>query len=222
MNAIPQDLEGTPARMTQHSHERAHLPLTGDGPAAADLLAEAGFDARTDLGQHFLRSKNAAHRLLDCAELPDRAQVLEVGAGLGTLSGAVAETGRRIWAVEKDRRLGGILQDALRRFGPQARVSISDVREVDLDGGLTPGAVLLAIMPFDWELSAVLTRHVFASTPKVERGLVVLPSRVLEQYQATGEAAGGLRLREVDGISRSEFWPKAPEALRVVSIERLR
>ncbi|MFD5029348.1 rRNA adenine N-6-methyltransferase family protein [Streptomyces sp. NPDC058405] len=208
--------------MTRHTHEWARTPLSGDALAAADLLAEAGFDVRTDLGQHFLRSKNAAHRLLDCAELPDRGQVLEVGAGLGTLSGAVAETGRRIWAVEKDGRLGGILQDVLRRFGPRARVSISDVREVDLDEGLTHGAVLLAIMPFDWELSAALTRHVFASTPKVERGLVVVPSRTLDQYQAAGEEAGGLRLCEVDGISRSEFWPKAPEALRVVSIERLR
>lgn len=203
-----------------HTHNRARTPFLRDGLAAADLLAQADFDTRADLGQHFLRSKDAAHRLLECAELPQDGKVLEVGAGLGTLSGTVAETGCRIWAVEKDRRLGGILQDALRRFGPRARVSISDVREVDLDEGLEPGSILLAIMPFDWELSAALTRHVFASTSKVVRGLVVVPSRTLDQYQAAGEEAGGLRLREVDGISRSEFWPKAPEALRVVSIAR--
>ncbi|MFF5567696.1 rRNA adenine N-6-methyltransferase family protein [Streptomyces sp. NPDC012623] len=208
-------------RMTQPlTDEQARFPLAGDGLAAADRLAQAGFDARADLGQHFLRSKEAAHRLLECAELPAGGQVLEVGAGLGTLSGTVAETGRRIWAVEKDRRLGGILQDALRVFGPRARVSISDVREVDLDGGLESGSVLLSIMPFDWELSAALTRHVFASTPKVVRGLVVVPSRTLDQYQAAGQETGALRLREVDGISRAEFWPKAPGALRVVSVER--
>ncbi|MFC4035780.1 rRNA adenine N-6-methyltransferase family protein [Streptomyces polygonati] len=208
--------------MTRQPHERADSPPPLVTPASADLLAQAGFDARSDLGQHFLRSKEAALRLLESAELPYQGQVLEVGAGLGTLSGTVAEAGCRIWAVEKDRRLGEILQGALRRFGPLARVSISDVREVDLHEGLDVGAVLLAIMPFDWELSAALTRHVFAATPKVERGLVVVPSRTLDQYQAAGEKAGGLRLREVDGISRSEFWPKAPEALRVVSIERHR
>ncbi|MFD7505409.1 rRNA adenine N-6-methyltransferase family protein [Streptomyces sp. NPDC059850] len=207
---------------TRHTDQRVSIPLARGDRATADLLAEAGFDVRTDLGQHFLRSQDAAYRLLDCADLADEDQVLEVGAGLGTLSGTVAESGRRIWAVEKDRRLGSILQDVLRRFGPRARVSISDVREVDLDDGLVAGAVLLAIMPFDWELSVVLTRYVFASTPKVERGLVVVPSRTLEQYQEASEEASGLRLREVDGISRSEFWPKAPEALRVVSIERRR
>ncbi|MEV7085916.1 rRNA adenine N-6-methyltransferase family protein [Streptomyces sp. NPDC093085] len=209
-------LRTTPPR----AHERARVPLTCDGLATADLLAQAGFDTRADLGQHFLRSKEAAHRLLECAELPEDAKVLEVGAGLGTLSAAVAGTGRQIWAVEKDRRLGGILLDALRRFGPRARVSIADIREVDLDGGLDPGSVLLAIMPFDWELSAALTRHVFGSTSKVVRGTVVVPSRTLDQYRAAEEEAGGLRVREVDGISRSEFWPKAPGALRVVSVER--
>ncbi|WP_413100883.1 rRNA adenine N-6-methyltransferase family protein [Streptomyces sp. Inha503] len=211
-----------PASATGHTHQRARMPSAGESRVTADLLAEAGFDVCTDLGQHFLRSQDAAYRLLDCADLGDEDQVLEVGAGLGTLSGTVAESGRRIWAVEKDQRLGSILQDVLDRFGPRARVSISDVRDVDLDEGLVAGTVLLAIMPFDWELSVVLTRHVFASTPKVERGLVVVPSRTLEQYQAAGEEGGTLRLREVDGISRSEFWPKAPEALRVVSIERCR
>ncbi|WP_328912500.1 MULTISPECIES: rRNA adenine N-6-methyltransferase family protein [unclassified Streptomyces] len=206
--------------MTRQPHEWAETPPPSVVPVSADLLARAGFDVRSDLGQHFLRSKEAARRLLDCAELPERGQVLEIGAGLGTLSEAVAETGHWIWAVEKDRRLEGILQAVLRPFGRQARVSISDVREVDLHEGLGADTVLLAIMPFDWELSAALTRHVFATTPKVARGLVVVPSRTLEKYQVAGEEAGGLRLREVDGISRFEFWPKAPEALRVVSIER--
>lgn len=222
MTALPKNLEGMSASVPRQPHEPADTPPFSVAPSFADLLAQTGFDVRADLGQHFLRSREAAHRLLECADLPHQGQVLEVGAGLGLLSGTVAEAGCRIWAVEKDGRLGKFLQDALDRFGPLARVSISDVREVDLHEGLDVGTVLLAIMPFDWELSAVLTRHVFAATPKVERGLVVVPSRTLEQYQAAGEEASGLRLREVDGISRSEFWPRAPEALRVVSVERRR
>jgi 16S rRNA A1518/A1519 N6-dimethyltransferase RsmA/KsgA/DIM1 with predicted DNA glycosylase/AP lyase activity len=210
------------APVPRQTHERADRPSLSITPSFADSLAQTGFDVRADLGQHFLRSREAAHRLLECAELPYQGQVLEVGAGLGLLSGTVAEAGSRIWAVEKDGRLGQFLQAALDSFGPLARVSISDVREVDLHKGLDAGAVLLAIMPFDWELSAALTKHVFAATPKVERGLVVVPSRTLEQYQAAGEEESGLRLREVDGISRFEFWPKAPEALRVVSVERHR
>ncbi|WP_181811202.1 rRNA adenine N-6-methyltransferase family protein [Streptomyces ipomoeae] len=204
-----------------HAHGQAGVPLAvSDAPADADVLARTGFATRADLGQHFLRSPEVARRLLECAELPAGAQVLEVGAGLGTLSCAVVEAGCRIWAVEKDVRLGALLLDKLRRFGPRARVTIADVRSVDLDGGLELDSVLLAILPFDWELSSALTEHIFASAHRVVRGLVVVPSRTLDQYRAAEGEGGSLRLEEVDGISRWEFWPKAPAPLRVVSIER--
>ncbi|UUU31977.1 hypothetical protein JIX56_19860 [Streptomyces sp. CA-210063] len=199
---------------------QAGVPLVPDAPADADVLARTGFAARADLGQHFLRSPEVARRLLECAELPAGAQVLEVGAGLGTLSCAVVEAGCRIWAVEKDVRLGTPLLDKLRPFGARARVTIADVRSVDLDGGLERGSVLLAILPFDWELSSALTEHIFVSTHNVVRGLVVVPSRTLDQYRAAEGEGRGLRLEEVDGISRREFWPQAPAPLRVVSIER--
>lgn len=200
-----------------HTQERGAPFPAPDVVPAADVLAQTGFAVRPELGQHFLRSPYSARRLLECAALPEGAQVLEVGAGLGTLSRAVAESGHRIWAVEKDRRLGGVLLEQLRRFGPRARVTLEDVRSVDLDAGLEPGSVLLAILPFDWELSAALTQHVFSFTAKVGRGLVVVPCRTFDRLRAT---EGGLRLEEADGISRAEFWPPAPEALRVVSVER--
>ncbi|GHH22119.1 rRNA adenine N-6-methyltransferase family protein [Streptomyces lanatus] len=204
-----------------YAHGQAGVPLAvPDAPADADVLARTGFATRADLGQHFLRSPEVARRLLECAALPTGAQVLEVGAGLGTLSCAVVQAGCRIWAVEKDVRLGTLLLDKLRPFGPRARVTIADVRSVDLDGGLERGSVLLAILPFDWELSSALTEHIFASTHNVVRGLVVIPSRTLDQYRAAEGEGRGLRLEEVDGISRREFWPQAPAPLRVVSIER--
>ncbi|MEU8889855.1 rRNA adenine N-6-methyltransferase family protein [Streptomyces sp. NPDC048442] len=198
-------------------------PLLGSAPAnlvAADALAQSGFATRPELGQHFLRSQRAARHLVESAELPPDAQVVEIGAGLGTLSATVAESGCRIWAVEKDVRLGAILQQSLHRFGPRARIAMTDIRKVSLADGLEPGSVLLSILPFDWELSATLLLHVFSATAKVERGLVVVPGRTLDYFDAGGTGTGGLRLSEVDGISRAEFWPKASEPLRVVTVGR--
>ncbi|RRR85973.1 rRNA adenine N-6-methyltransferase family protein [Streptomyces sp. RP5T] len=195
-------------------------PLLHAGAAStADILAQSGFATRADFGQHFLRSADTARRLLECAELTAAAQVLEVGAGLGTLSAAVAASGCRIWAVEKDVRLGGILQDRLRPFGRRARITIGDVRGIDLDRGLDEGSVLVSILPFDWELSAALAFHVFTATRKVSRGVVVVPRRTLED-RITAKVDDGLHWEEIDGISRGEFWPKAPGTLRVAAIRR--
>ncbi|MFD9507840.1 rRNA adenine N-6-methyltransferase family protein [Streptomyces mirabilis] len=197
-------------------------PLLHAGTSStAEVLARSGFATRAELGQHFLRSADTVRRLLDCADLTSAPQVLEVGAGLGTLSAAVAASGCQIWAVERDARLGGILQDRLRPFGQWARVTINDVRRVDLDGGLDQGSVLVSILPFDWELSAALASHVFTATRKVSRGVVVVPRRTLEARSAAG-ADDGVLWEEIDCISRGEFWPAAPGTLRVVAIRRRR
>ncbi|MFE7133534.1 rRNA adenine N-6-methyltransferase family protein [Streptomyces sp. NPDC057638] len=187
----------------------------GPGPSPADELARSGFTVRGDLGQHFLRSAEAARRLLECAALAQGAEVLEVGAGLGTLSAEIAGAGYRIWAVEKDERLGAGLLARLAPFGERARVSVADVRDLDLDAGLDGEGVLVAILPFDAALAGALARHVFAAADGIERGLLVVPD-------PPGALGGGLRVEEVDGISRAEFWPKAPGMLRVVAVRRAR
>ncbi|MFB8401249.1 rRNA adenine N-6-methyltransferase family protein [Streptomyces sp. NPDC055912] len=181
----------------------------------ADRYAALGFQTRGDLGQHFLRTPDAAHALLERAGIPAGAHVLEVGAGLGTLSWAIASAGYRIWAVEKDERLRDHLTERLAPFGDRARVTFDDVRRVDLDGGLDLGSALVSIMPFDPELSAELIRHVFTCA-RVEYGLVVVPSASAQLLTLCED----LTVEEVDGIARSSFWPPAPTVLRVLAIGR--
>ncbi|MDV9194635.1 rRNA adenine N-6-methyltransferase family protein [Streptomyces sp. Wh19] len=191
-------------------------PLTVDEVVGvADRYAALGFQTRGDLGQHFLRTLDAAHALLEQAEIPAGAHVLEVGAGLGTLSSTIATAGHRIWAVEKDERLRTHLTERLAPFGPQARVTFDDVRRIDLDDGLDLGSALVSIMPFDPELSADLIRHVF-TCPRVEYGLVVVPSTSIQLLTRLPD----LVVEEVDGIARSSFWPPAPTVLRVLAIGR--
>jgi len=209
---------------------RTRVPGPAAAPSAATLqvaesavvadLRDSDFRTRADLGQHFLRSPAVAERLLELAGLRAGDAVLEVGAGLGTLSAAVARAGHRIWAVEKDPRMAEALCPALEPFGDRARPLLSDVREVDLDGELPVGTVFLSILPFDWTLAFGITAHVFASTAQVARGLAVLPAVTADHSAAADWFGAGLRLEEVDGISRGDFWPEAAVPLRVVSITR--
>ncbi|MGW6027407.1 rRNA adenine N-6-methyltransferase family protein [Streptomyces sp. NPDC055099] len=182
---------------------------------AADRYAAHGFQTRGELGQHFLRTLDAAHALLERASIPEGARVLEVGAGLGTLSSAIATAGHRIWAVEKDERLRSQLTARLALFGERARVTIADVRHLDLAAGLDCGSALVSIMPFDPELSTALIRHVFAC-PRVEYGFVVVPSASVQLLSTCTD----LVVEEVDGIARVSFWPPAPTPLRVLAIGR--
>lgn len=77
------------------------------------LLAEHGLSPNTDLGQHFLADENLVDLSLREAHLRPADVVLEVGAGVGVLTRALAGTVAWVHAVEIDRRLELLLADVL-------------------------------------------------------------------------------------------------------------
>lgn len=74
------------------------------------LLAELGVQPSRSLGQNFLIDANVLRILLDAAELSAADRILEVGPGLGVLTGALAARVAGLVAVEKDRRLADHLR----------------------------------------------------------------------------------------------------------------
>ena len=73
-------------------------------------LHELGIPPLKRYGQHFLLSREARDRLIDEAELSPEDTVVEVGAGLGFLTAALASKAGRVVAIEKDRTLARHLQ----------------------------------------------------------------------------------------------------------------
>jgi 16S rRNA (adenine1518-N6/adenine1519-N6)-dimethyltransferase len=77
-------------------------------------LAKRGIRLTKSLGQNFLHDGNQLRRIIRAAELAAGDRVLEIGPGLGALTGHLLEGGARVLAVEKDRRLADCLRE---RFG---------------------------------------------------------------------------------------------------------
>ena len=63
------------------------------------------------LGQHFLVDPVAAEQIVAAAEIQQDETVLEIGPGLGALTGPLLERARRVIAVEIDERLCAILAE---------------------------------------------------------------------------------------------------------------
>jgi 23S rRNA (adenine-N6)-dimethyltransferase len=101
-------------------------------------------------GQHFLRSSKLAAELVRAAEIQCDDLVLDLGAGTGVLTAALARHARRVVAVEIDPQLAA----ALRTRMPDVEVLTADALRVPLP--VQPFKVV-ANLPFDGA-TAILRR----------------------------------------------------------------
>ena len=85
-----------------HSRTRIH-----------DLLGEAGLAPRRDLGQNFVADPNTVRRIAALAKVGPGDHVVEIGAGLGSLTLALAELGAEVTAVEVDRGVVPVLREVV-------------------------------------------------------------------------------------------------------------
>src|SRR5439155_9056043 len=106
-------------------------PLPRPPPAGPGALpARHDIRPKRSLGQHFLIEPSLARRIVELAEVRPGDRVVEVGAGLGSLTVALARAGADVVAVEPDQAVVPALEEAL---GPAAsvRVDVADALRAD-------------------------------------------------------------------------------------------
>jgi 16S rRNA (adenine1518-N6/adenine1519-N6)-dimethyltransferase len=94
-------------------------------------LGELGARPSKRLGQHFLADERVAERHIAAAAISRDETVLEIGPGLGALTGRLLERARRVVAIESDRVMCGHLE---RRFAGIENLKLisGDALKVDL------------------------------------------------------------------------------------------
>ena len=91
--------------------------MTLSGADIAQLLSAHGLKPSRALGQNFVADPNTVRRIARLSGAGPGSDVLEIGAGLGSLTLALAETGARVVAVETDRRLVPVLRSVVAEAG---------------------------------------------------------------------------------------------------------
>ena len=78
-----------------------------------EILKLYGFAFKKQWGQNFLTDGNLLSAIVQDAGVTSQTTVLEIGAGAGTLSRAIAKRSRRLCAFEIDETLFPILDETL-------------------------------------------------------------------------------------------------------------
>src|SRR5438270_9485539 len=118
-------------------------------------MARHGLRANRALGQNFVADPNTVRRIARLAEVGPGDRVLEIGAGLGSLTLALAETGASLVAVEADRHLVPVLRTVVE--GPGVSVVEGDAMRLDWPALLgNERWVLVANLPYNIATPLVL------------------------------------------------------------------
>ncbi len=94
-----------------------------------DICSRYGFVFKKGLGQNFLTDSTVLDKTVEAAEIENG--VLEIGPGFGVLTYALAETGKKVVAVEVDERLLPVLEETLSEFN-NAEVVHQDILKTDI------------------------------------------------------------------------------------------
>lgn len=160
------------------------------------------------LGQNFVVDPNTIRKVVELAGVGPGEPVVEIGAGLGSLTTALVEAGAEVTAVEVDRHLVPVLREVL--AGTTARVVEGDAREVTWDELLAdhPRWSLVANLPYN--IATPLVADLLDGVPAIDRMLVMVQREAAERLAApAGSKTYGIPSVKVD------YWAEAEVVARV-------
>lgn len=160
-----------------------------DPATVRQTLRAAGLRAQHRLSQNFLADTDVLDAILAEAEPGPDSRILEIGPGLGLLTGALLEAEAQVTAVELDRGLAAFLRD---RFAPelesdQLRLVEGDALDQDLPRLVTPPYDVVANLPY--HITSPIVHRLLGETPRPRRLVLMVQREVAERIAA---APGGM------------------------------
>jgi len=152
--------------------------------ATQAVLAAYGLGTKKRFGQHFLVDDNVVGRILSLASLSGDEVVLEVGAGIGTLTVALCKHAGAVVAVERDADLLPVLEETTTAC-PRLALIHADALEV-VGGAFAdrfgPPEALVSNLPYS--VAATVILHLFQTLPDLATAVVMVQSEVADRIAA--------------------------------------
>ena len=141
----------------------------------SQLLRKHHLVPKKDWGQNFLGDEEILGDLAGLAGLQPGDTVVELGAGLGHFTRALAESGAHVIAVERDRELAPILREEL----PGVEVIEADAKSFDLHAiAARAGKPIVLCGNLPYHLSSPILFHLLDQRKALRRAVLLLQREV--------------------------------------------
>lgn len=180
-----------------------------------DLLAQHKIRLKKSLGQHFLVDENILKKIATAAQLAEEETVVEIGAGIGTLTQELAQRAGRVIAVEIDNRLIALLQEHLR---PYTNVIVVHQDFLDFDlRAVASGQKISIVSNLPYNVTAPILEKLVEAHDVVRSATFLVQSEVAEKLYAVPGTRGAsaitifiqsfARVQRLFSVSCRAFFP---------------
>ena len=146
------------------------------------LIQKYHVQPKKSLGQNFLVDPNGLNKVLQAAQLNPEDTVLEIGAGLGSLTYLLAQQAKYVVAVELDKRLIPPLTEVLAGFD-NITIKQGDMLELSPDA-LLGAAHYVVVANIPYYITSALIRHLLEADHKPTRMVLTVQQEVAERILA--------------------------------------
>jgi 16S rRNA (adenine1518-N6/adenine1519-N6)-dimethyltransferase len=200
------------------------------------VLRRTGLAPKKGFGQNFLISPHAVEAIAEAcvpaAEL-GCARVLELGAGTGALTRALAARARSVVAVERDRDLVPVLREELADL-PEGRVRVLEgdaqaVSPVELLGPPDPGSPRVLCGNLPYQITGRLLERAVVHADDLERVVFMVQLEVADRLAAdpgsktygalTVFTRAAFRTRKLFAVGPGSFHPPPDVTSAVILLE---
>ncbi len=148
------------------------------------ILQAHGLHPRKALGQNFLADRAVLEDIVRAAGVGPGETVVEVGPGVGTLTGALLESGADVTAVELDERLAAVVRS---RFSENVRLRIveANILHVDMATILPASKRYYLVANIPYYITAPIIRLFLEEETPPEVMVLMVQREVAERLAAT-------------------------------------
>lgn len=159
-------------------------PARIDPAVVRRTLRDAGLRARHSLSQNFLADPEVLEAILAEAGPAPGVRILEIGPGLGFLTGGLLDAGAEVTAVELDRGLAAFLREryAADLDAGRLRLIEGDALDEDLVRLVPPPYDVVANLPY--HVTSPILHRLLGETPRPERLVLMVQREVAERIAA--------------------------------------
>ncbi len=192
------------------------------------VLEKHGFHFKKQFGQNFISDTNLLRSIVEASGITADTTVVEIGCGAGTLTRALAESAKKVYAFDIDRDLQPVLAETLAGV-ENVEVIFRDFNKLNLrefESEIEPYTVV-ANLPY--YITTPLVTKLLEESEKVQGLSIMVQEEVAERFCAKentseyGSITAAIALKGnakiVKRVSRNLFYPRPNVDSAVVKIE---